>query len=166
MPFDLPSVDVCLFCERIDGSKDDWAVIEQDDATISVINPLQFEVGQALVIPRRHAPTILDLSEPEARAIMAAVHRLAAAMASALDPDGITVYQNNGVVSNQEVPHFHMHVVPRRYGSGWGEGPKHIAAIDSAAQIEQFRRNAAPLERQRTVADQITRALAHDKDTR
>ena len=166
MPFDLPNVDVCLFCERIEGRRDDWAVIEQDDTTISFISPRQFEEGQALVIPRRHAPTILDLSELEAQAVIAAVRRLAVAMEQALDPDGITVYQNNGVVSNQEVPHFHMHVVPRRYGSGWGEGPKHIAAIDNAVREEQIRRNAAPIKRQRAVAKRIARALTEKESTR
>lgn len=40
---------------------------------------------------------------------------------------GITVYQNNGVTSFQEVPHFH--VVPRRKSSDWGSGPPHIAAL-------------------------------------
>ena len=166
MPFEPPNVDVCLFCERIEGRKDDWAVIEQDDTTLSFINPRQFEEGQALVIPRRHAPTTLDLSELEAQAVMAAVRRLEAAMEWALDPDGITVDQNNGVVSNQEVPHFHMHVVARRYGSGWGEGPKHIAAIDTAVQEDQIRRNAAPIERQRAVAKQIARALTEEESTR
>ncbi len=27
--------------------------------------------------------------------------------------NGLTIYQNNGVASGQEIPHFHVHVVPR-----------------------------------------------------
>ena len=34
-------------------------------------------------------------------------------MTKAFRPDGLTIYQNNGVAAGQEIPHVHMHVVPR-----------------------------------------------------
>lgn len=144
MAFELPPGDPCLFCERIACSRDDWAVIEETPATISFVNPRQFEHGQSLVIPRRHVPTILDLSEDEGTALMSAVVRLSRAIVAAFTPDGLTVYQNNGVASFQEIPHTHFHVVPRRVGGGWGEGPPHIAALDRAAREERLARYAAP----------------------
>jgi len=159
MPIELPAGDPCIFCERIEG-RDDWAVIEAADTTITIINPAQFEEGQALVIPRRHAPTILDLTDEEAAALMLAVRRLARALVDTFDPDGLTIYQNNGVASLQAVPHAHVHVVPRRYGSGWGEGPPHLAALTQADQEERFRQDALPLERQRTLAERIAGHLA------
>ena len=141
MPFELPQ-GPCIFCERISGERDDWAVIDEDELTISWINPAQFEEGQALVIPRRHAPTLLDLTDEEAAALMANVRRLAKAMVRAFGPDGLTLYQNNGVASLQAVPHVHFHVVPRRYGSGWGEGPPHIAALERADHERRFPKDA------------------------
>lgn len=155
MPFDLPEGDPCLFCERVAGRLDDWVVIDADDETISFVNPRQFEEGQACVIPKRHAPTILDLTEQEASSLMRSVHRLAKAMTDAFNPDGLTLYQNNGVASFQEIPHVHMHVVPRRYDGGWGEGPPHLASLDKGEREEQWRRRAAPLERQKEVAERI-----------
>ena len=159
MPFDLPQ-GPCIFCERIAGERDDWAVIDQDDLTVSWINPAQFEVGQALVIPRRHAPTLLDLTEQESVALMLSVRRIAQAMVAAFDPDGLTIYQNNGVASLQAVPHAHIHVVPRRYGSGWGEGPPHLAALTRAEREERFRRQAVPIERQAELAALAARIRA------
>jgi diadenosine tetraphosphate (Ap4A) HIT family hydrolase len=47
----------------------------------------------------------------------------------------VLLYQNNGVGSGQEVPHFHLHVVPRTPGSDWGLGPPHIARFDGAPPI-------------------------------
>ena len=44
-------------------------------------------------------------------------------------PNGVLLYQNNGIGSGQEVPHFHMHVVPRGRESDWGFGPPHIARL-------------------------------------
>ena len=131
MPIELAQVD-CVFCERIAGDRDDWAVIEEAVDTISFVGPAQFEEGQSLVIPRRHAPTIIDLTNEEATAIMSAIRRLSHAIVDAYDPDGVTIYQNNGVASRQAVPHCHFHVVPRRYNGGWGEGPPHIAPLERA----------------------------------
>ena len=158
MPIELPE-GPCIFCERVAGGRSDWAVIDEDELTVSFINPRQFEVGQALVIPRRHAPTLLDLTDAEAAAVLQHARRLAQAMVDAFDPDGITLWQNNGVASLQEVPHAHLHVVPRRYGSGYGEGPPHLAALSRAEREERFARNAAPLDSQAALAEQIRAKL-------
>ncbi|MEX2158897.1 MAG: HIT domain-containing protein [Dehalococcoidia bacterium] len=158
MPIELTQ-GPCIFCARIAGERDDWAVIAEDDVTVSFINPAQFEVGQALVIPRRHAATILDLTDAEAAALLQHAQRLAKAMVAAFDPDGITLFQNNGVASYQQVPHVHLHVVPRRYGSGWGEGPPHLAKITRADQEERFRNLAVPMERMTALAKRVRAEL-------
>jgi histidine triad (HIT) family protein len=158
MPIELPDVAPCPFCERIAGRRDDWAVIEARELAISFVNPRQFEVGQALVIPRRHAPTLLDLRDEESAALNDLVRDVARAIVVAYDPDGLTVYQNNGVASMQEVPHTHVHVVPRRHGSGWGEGPPHIAALERGSRRD-VTATAAPANQQRAAATKIRRAL-------
>jgi histidine triad (HIT) family protein len=160
VPFDLPQ-GPCIFCERISGERSDWAVIEQDDLTISWVAPIQFEEGQALVIPRRHAETLLDLTDDESVSLMRHVRRIADAIVAAFEPDGLTLYQNNGVVSYQAIPHVHMHVVPRRYGGGWGEGPPHLAAITRAEREERFAKSAIPLERLEALAERVRTELAN-----
>ena len=128
-PFELPTWDPCPFCKLAAGRIETRHIINVTEKTLTIVNPRQFEVGQLLIIPRRHAPTILDLTDDEAIEIMNKVRTAAEALTKTFNPDGITVYQNNGVVSLQEVPHFHIHVVPRRKSSGWGAGPPHIAAL-------------------------------------
>jgi diadenosine tetraphosphate (Ap4A) HIT family hydrolase len=97
---------------------------------MTMLNGRQYEVGQCIVVSRRHAPTLLDLTVDEGAAVIAAATRAARALVSAFDPDGVLLYQNNGVGSGQEVPHFHLHVVPRRPQSDWGLGPPHLAKIE------------------------------------
>ena len=70
----------------------------------------------------------------------------APALTTSFNPDGITVYQNNGVTSLQEVPHFHIHVVPRRQSSGWGTGPPHISVLQPRA-AETVRKAVVSWER-------------------
>lgn len=150
MPIQLPAMDRCYFCDIVTGRDDRWNVLEETALTQTLLNGRQFETGQCIVVPVRHAPTLLDLQVDEEAAVMAAARRAARAVVQAFDPDGVLLYQTNGIGSGQEVPHFHLHVVPRRSGSGWGAGPPHLADVaiaaahlDHAAVTDEKRRTAA-----------------------
>ena len=138
MSFPLPEMDPCYFCEIFESKAEQWNVIEHNELTVTMLNGRQFEVGQCLVLPVRHAPTLLDLTEQEETAIMAAAKRLTHVIVKAFAPDGVLLYQNNGVGSGQEVPHFHLHVVPRRPESDWGFGPPHIARLEQDRRLVGF----------------------------
>lgn len=66
---------------------------------------------------------------------MAAAKRLSRALVDAYSPDGVLLYQNNGVGSGQEVPHFHLHVLPRQPESDWGLGPPHLERLEREARL-------------------------------
>ena len=153
MHFPLQDGDPCFFCEIIDGKTHQWQIIEEDTLTLTLLNGRQFEVGQCVVIPRRHAPTLLDLEEAEASAVMAAAKRLAGALVRAYSPDGVLLYQNNGVGSGQEVPHFHLHVVPRQPESDWGFGPPHLERLDREGRLQHHDHLAVSDEKKQTVAE-------------
>jgi histidine triad (HIT) family protein len=131
----MPDGDPCFFCEVASGSQNQWQVIEECKLTLTLLNGRQFEVGQCVVIPRRHAPTLLDLKVAEESAVMAAAKRLAKALVQSYSPDGVLLYQNNGVGSGQEVPHFHLHVVPRQSNSDWGFGPPHLERLEKEGRL-------------------------------
>lgn len=131
---ELPVRDPCDLCEGMAGRAERWAIIDESEHTLTVLNPMQFEVGQCAVITRRHVATLLDLSEPECVAIMIAAKRVAEALVKTFQPLGILTFQNNGVYSGQETPHFHFHVVPRQQGSDWGIGPPQLATFDGAGR--------------------------------
>ena len=156
-PFELPTMTPCVFCELIAG-RQDKGLVEETDLTLTIVNIRQFEVGQCLVIPRRHAPTVLDLTDEESSALMNAVRRESAALVKAYTPDGLTLYNNNGVASLQEVPHFHMHVVPRRKNGGWGDGPPHIAPLERRSQ-DILDSVQVDIGREREIAEEIKAQL-------
>lgn len=131
---ELPIRDPCDLCEGIAGREEKWGVIEESDHTLTVINPWQFEIGQCCVITRRHVATLLDLSDEECNAIIGSAKRVAHALVEAFSPLGILTFQNNGVYSGQETPHFHFHVVPRQEGSDWGVGPPQLATFETAGR--------------------------------
>ena len=127
----LPVRDPCDLCEVRERP---WAIIDEGEHTLTVINPWQFEVGQCCVITRRHVALLLDLTREECAEVMLAARRVAEALVRAYAPLGILTFQNNGVYSGQETPHFHFHVVPRQPGSDWGIGPPQLATFDGAGR--------------------------------
>ena len=131
---ELPVKDPCDFCEGMAGREEKWAVIDECEHTLTVLNPWQFETGQCCVITRRHVALLLDLTDEECGAVARSAKRVANALAQTFQPLGILTFQNNGVYSGQETPHFHFHVVPRQEGSDWGIGPPQIATFDGAGR--------------------------------
>lgn len=131
---ELPDQDPCEICEGMAGRDEKWSVIEESDLTLTVLNPSQFEIGQCCVVTRSHRGTLLDLSAAEGTAVIEAAKRVAKALMDAYQPLGILTFQNNGVYSGQEVPHYHFHVVPRQPGSNWGIGPPQMKKFESAGR--------------------------------
>ena len=112
MPIEIPQRVPCPFCENVAGTRH-CARLHETELTLAFVNPRQYERGAALVIPKGHRETILDLAEEEAADIMRCVVVVARAVTATLAPLGINVFQNNGIVAGQSVPHVHVHVVPR-----------------------------------------------------
>lgn len=131
---ELPRQDRCEFCEGMAGRDDYWAVVAGSELTLTVVNPYQFEVGQCCVITRRHVATLLDITNEEGAAIIQAAREVARALLAAFNPLGMLTFQNNGVYSGQDVPHYHYHVVPRQKGSDWGIGPPQLRTFPGAGR--------------------------------
>lgn len=130
---ELPQQDPCEICETVAG-RSDVPVVAESEFTITVVTPVQFEVGQCCVVTRRHAGTLLELTEEEGAAVIKAARDVAHALLATYNPLGILTFQNNGVYSGQEVPHYHFHVVPRQPGSDWGIGPAQLRRFPSAGR--------------------------------
>ena len=56
--------DPCYLCEVVAGHSEK-AIVEETETTLTLVNWKQYELGQVYVIPRRHAPTLLDLTDEE-----------------------------------------------------------------------------------------------------
>lgn len=68
----------------------------------------QFFPGYVLLVLRRHATELYELSAPERRTLIEEVSRVAEALARVFRP----VKMNYELLGNQ-VPHIHWHLVPR-----------------------------------------------------
>jgi histidine triad (HIT) family protein len=76
--------------------------------------------GHSFVIPKRHAETILELSDAELGAVFGAVRNLVAKIKNAMNPDGFTIGANHGKAGGQAIDHLHVHIIPRWRNDGGG----------------------------------------------
>lgn len=102
----------CIFCKIVAGEIPSIRVYE-DERVIAFmdINPLG--EGHLLVIPRRHADTVLDIDPEDLKAVALAAQRLARGIKWGLHPAGLNLIQSNGRLAGQVINHFHLHLIPR-----------------------------------------------------
>ena len=117
--------DDCIFCRIVDGDIPARSVYEDDDVLAFLdANPLS--AGHTLVIPKDHHQALRDLPAALSMAVFETVHDLVGDVEDAVDADAHTVAVNDGPAAGQEVPHTHVHIVPRFEGDGGG--PIHAIA--------------------------------------
>jgi len=105
-----------IFRKILDGEIPSHDVYEDEDTYAFLdVNPLAR--GHTLVIPKQDAETLEDLDDG-GEALFDTVRRLAPRVADAVDAPAYNVGLNNGEASGQEVPHAHIHIVPRFEGDG------------------------------------------------
>lgn len=126
----------CIFCKILNGQIPCIQVFEDDETLCFLdINPAQ--EGHALVIPRDHWPDVHSIPDDTIGAVVRTAKRVAGAVNTALQPDGINLVQCNGEGAAQSVDHFHMHVLPRRTGDdlklNWGLVPGNMDEIKAVA---------------------------------
>ena len=122
MPLRLPKEDPCSFCAYLAGDRP-YTVLEHGLLTALLVTFDQRGLGHLLVVPTAHRVTLFDLTQEEAMVLASATIRAAAAIRDAFDPEGIVIWQNNGVPARQSVPHVHVHVAGTMPDGGTISGP-------------------------------------------
>jgi histidine triad (HIT) family protein len=101
----------CIFCRIIAGDIPNRTVYE-DDSVIAFLDVNPLVEGHTLVVPKKHGEQVADLPEV-APTVFQRAAELTPAVRDAADASGTTVAVNDGPAAGQEVPHLHVHIVPR-----------------------------------------------------
>ena len=111
--------DPCIFCDIVRGtSPASW--VYQDDTVVAFMDIQPITQGHMLVVPREHAVLITDINETAAMRTFRVARKLAAVARHTLGASGINIIVMDGEAAYQDVPHFHVHVIPRYPRDGFG----------------------------------------------
>jgi len=105
----------CIFCRIIRGEIPSYKIYE-DERTLAFLDISPSAPGHTLIVPRAHVTRVEDLSEEDAEALFMTLHGLVGCIQDAMEVPSSTIGINNGPESGQEVPHVHIHVIPRTRG--------------------------------------------------
>ena len=105
----------CAFCKIVRGIVPSSKVFE-DDISLAFLDHRPLFAGHSLFIVKSHIETLFDLPDSLVGAIFTNVRLLSRAVMQGMQAEGSFVAINNRV--SQSVPHFHVHIVPRRKHDG------------------------------------------------
>lgn len=109
----------CVFC-AIAGGRAPASVVHEDDDLLVIADLRPVTTGHLLVLPRQHYEGLSDLPTELGRRLFQVGQRMAAALRrSGVRCDGVNLFLADGVAANQEIPHVHLHVLPRHPGDGF-----------------------------------------------
>lgn len=133
----------CPFCAIANGAEMP-CVVAQSRGALAVVSLGQVRTNQGglLVFPRAHFESILDAPEETLAACMTLAKRVAQALLASLRCEGVTLRQNNGPASGQDVWHFHLHVVPRWSNDHWGKQTPEFMPEPERARLAKVIRDA------------------------
>ncbi len=77
---------------------------------------LAYDQTDTLVISKAEYADLYTIPPEQLAALARTVQRVALALRTALQPDGINIIQNNGAAAGQTVFHYHVHIIPRWEG--------------------------------------------------
>lgn len=90
----------------------------EDDVCFVILDINPISKGHSLVISKEVYPCFTDAPLSTLEHMMEVASKVDAKLRSALGAEGTNILINNGPAAGQEVPHLHIHVIPRYSGDG------------------------------------------------
>jgi len=131
--------DDCVFC-RIVAAEEQASYVYQDDAVVAFMDIQPIHPGHMLVVPRQHGELMHQFNDLTLARVWQTVMRLNRALrSSGLPCEGVNVFVADGEAAFQDVMHFHVHVIPRSSGDGFGlTFPPNYSDPTPRSQLEAY----------------------------
>ena len=100
----------CIFCKIVSGEIP-TKILSESSNSISFLDAFPLAKGHVLVIPKNHHQKIQDMSMEENTDLFSLVHQMISKVDSISGSTLVAIH--NGKDAGQEVPHVHVHLVPR-----------------------------------------------------
>lgn len=134
----------CIFCKIVKGDIPSFKIYEDNDV-FAFLDIKPATKGHALVIPKKHAENVFEISEDALQKVSVVAKKLSAKLKEILEADGIRLSQSNGKAAGQEVMHFHLHVIPRYADDGLPNDPTLTLHLPQA-DFEELKKIAEKLQ--------------------
>jgi len=128
----------CVFCKIAKGEIPTYKVYE-DDNVLAFLDNNPVVVGHTLIIPKKHVKWVWDLEDVDFTILMQKAKLVANGLRKKFDTD----FVGQGIIG-VDVPHAHIHIMPRKAGDGLGGFPSQ--KISPKPTDEEFRKIAEDIK--------------------
>lgn len=126
----------CIFCEILKGNSP-ASYTYQDDTVVAFLDIQPITHGHMLVVPRAHAALMSEVEDSVALRSFRVARQLGSVVRKTLGAAGVNLFVADGEAAFQDVPHFHVHVIPRYPNDGFGlTFPTTYSQPPSRAELE------------------------------
>ena len=126
------NIQECLFCKIIHGIIPCMKIYE-DKYTLAFMDIAGDVDGHILVIPKTHKKNILDCDEETLINLMKAVKKVSNHLVDNCGYSGVNLLNASDESAGQSVPHFHIHIIPRKINDNINAWP-HFEGADQKAE--------------------------------
>ena len=110
----------CIFC-KIVKREIPAKIISETSNSIAFLDAFPLSRGHTLVIPKRHYEKVQDMTDDDNMDLFVMLHKIISSVDKITGSTLLAIH--NGKESGQEIPHVHVHLIPRQ--SGDSAGPVH-----------------------------------------
>ncbi|MBQ7888510.1 MAG: HIT domain-containing protein [Erysipelotrichaceae bacterium] len=117
----------CIFCKIIQKEIPS-TIIYEDEHTLVFMDIAKDVDGHMLAIPKKHVKNILDCDTETLHHLMNTVQKVSQHCIDC-GYDGVNLLNASGESAGQSVPHFHIHIIPRKHQDGIDAWPHFNGAL-------------------------------------
>ena len=101
----------CIFCKIVNGEIKSRLIMESKNS-IAFLDAFPVTKGHTLVIPKTHYGKIHDMSQDDSADLFRTVYEVVSKIDKITGSTLLAIH--NGKESGQEIPHVHVHLIPRQ----------------------------------------------------
>ena len=106
-------MDGCIFCRIVSGEIPSMKIYE-DEMTFAFMDIAKDVDGHILVIPKEHCKNLLDCDTETLASVMQTVKTVSTHLTAECGYEGVNLLNASEECAGQSVPHFHIHIIPRK----------------------------------------------------
>lgn len=107
----------CIFC-KIGQKKIDANIIDENENAIAFLDAFPLTGGHTLVITKKHYAKLQDVEFDEISSLFRLACKILPLIEEGTNVQSTLLAIHNGKDAGQEIPHVHLHIIPRRPGDG------------------------------------------------
>jgi len=101
----------CIFC-KIANKEIPSKIITETNKSIAFLDAFPLSRGHTLVIPKCHYEKVQDMTDMDNTDLFNTVHKVISKVDKLTGATLLAIH--NGKDSGQEIPHVHVHIIPRQ----------------------------------------------------